>query len=210
MNNSILNDIKFAFHILTHPFDGFWDLKRESKGKVYLACIFFAFLIITNILNQQVTGFLFNSQSGKPIDLLFSVQSVASLVILFCVGNWSVTTLLDGEGRFKDIFMTLGYAFLPYIIINIPIVFISNILTYAEYPMLALASYISVGWSFGLLFFGIMVIHDYSLPKMFITTILTIVAMMVLIVIYLLFFNLISQIANFILLAYKEIEFRFN
>ena len=24
--------VKFAFHVLTHPFDGFWDLKREGRA----------------------------------------------------------------------------------------------------------------------------------------------------------------------------------
>ena len=28
-----MNDFKFAYHIMFHPFDGFWDMKYEKKGK---------------------------------------------------------------------------------------------------------------------------------------------------------------------------------
>ena len=31
---AIKEQMRFALHISTHPFDGFWDLKHEKRGSV--------------------------------------------------------------------------------------------------------------------------------------------------------------------------------
>ncbi|MGO4843943.1 hypothetical protein AB4144_67850, partial [Rhizobiaceae sp. 2RAB30] len=40
--------------------------------------------------------------------------------ILFCVANWSLTTLMDGEGKFLEIITAVGYSLLPFIILYLP------------------------------------------------------------------------------------------
>ena len=51
--------VKFAFHILTHPFDGFYDMKREKKGSLAMALLLFLLTIVTQILSKQMMAFLF-------------------------------------------------------------------------------------------------------------------------------------------------------
>ena len=204
----MLADIKFAFHILLHPFDGFWDMKHENKGRLWLALLFVFLLGITNIISAEVTGFLFNPTKFQNVDFLFEMEKVIVLCILICTANWSITTLMDGEGSFKDIVMVFGYSCLPMILIQIPAAFLSNIASYSEIAYINILNVGSVVWFIFLLFFGIMTVHQYSLGKMFATTVLTVAAAAVIVFVYLLFFSLLTQMGTFIATIYKEIAFR--
>lgn len=204
----MLQDLKFAFHILFHPFNGFWDMKHEKKGRLWLALLFVFLYGVTNVIRAEVTGFLFNETKFQMVDLLFELEKVGVLFILVCTANWSVTTLLDGEGTFKDIIMVFGYSCLPMILIQIPAAFLSNLASYSESAYIGILNVGSVVWFLFLLYFGIMTVHQYSLSKMFTTTLLTIAAAAVLVFVYLLFFSLLTQMGTFLATLYKELAFR--
>lgn len=200
--------IKFAFHILFHPFDGFWDMKHERKGDMYVSLGIMLMVIVSNIFSRQATAFLFNPQKYANLDVVFEINKVLILFLLFCVSNWSITTLMGGEGTFKDIVMTTGYACLPLVIIPIPVAIISNLSSYSEQVYLTTANSVATLWFFALLFAGIMTIHNYSIGKMLGTIVITLVAMAALLFICLLFFNLFSQLIGFVYSIYKEIALR--
>ncbi len=200
--------VKFAFHILTHPFDGFYDMKREKKGSLAMALLLFLLTIVTRILSKQMMAFLFNPDKFAPFDVIFEINKLLILFVVFCIANWSVTTLMQGEGTFKDIVMTTGYACLPMVLIPLPVAIISNIAAYTEEIYLTTANTVAVIWFGVLLFIGIMTVHQYSLSRMVGTTVVTVVAMMAIIFICLLFFNLFSQLFGFVFSVYKEIALR--
>ena len=48
--------------------------------------------------------------------MLNSLQEIFSVILLlglFTVGNWSVTTLMEGKGNFKEIVMVTGLCIIP-------------------------------------------------------------------------------------------------
>ena len=204
----MLQDLKFAFHILFHPFNGFWDMKHEKKGRLWLALLFVFLYGVTNVIRAEVTGFLFNETKFQMVDLLFELEKVGVLFILICTANWSVTTLMDGEGTFKDIVMVFGYSCLPMILIQIPAAFLSNLASYSESAYIGILNVGAVVWFLFLLYFGIMTVHQYSLSKMFVTALLTVAAAAVLVFVYLLFFSLLTQMGTFLATLYKELAFR--
>lgn len=200
--------IKYSFYTLSHPFDGFYTIRYHGEGSVLLATIYILFWITSNILKHEVTSFLYNETALQLINVRQEINKILILTILFCLGNWSITTLMEGKGRLRDIYIVFGYACLPISLINIPLAFVSTWLTYSEsiyYNLLIAFGWL---WFFFLLFTGIMTIHQYSLSKMLVTTVLTVIAMLVLAFIYLLFFNLISQFITFMTAIYQEISFR--
>ena len=67
--------VKFAFHILTHPFDGFYDMKREKKGSLAMALLLFLLTIVTQILSKQMMAFLFNPDKFAPFDVILKSTS---------------------------------------------------------------------------------------------------------------------------------------
>ncbi|MBQ8752591.1 MAG: hypothetical protein IJZ13_05765, partial [Clostridia bacterium] len=61
--------IKYAFYVLTHPFDGFYDLKHEKKGSLILATVFILLWVLSNVLVHEVTSFLYNETGLQLVSL---------------------------------------------------------------------------------------------------------------------------------------------
>ena len=106
--------------------------------------------------------------------------------------------------------MGTAYALTPYVIIQIPLIILSNFVTKQEGAFYDVFSNISFIWTAVLLFMAMMMIHQYSFGKTLLFTIITIFGMLVFIFILLLFFSMISQgVAYFVSLT-REIMFRLN
>lgn len=207
---TVLKQLKYAFTLIFHPFDGFWDLKHEKRGSVTAALIIVALLCVQQVFKTQFTGFIFNPDyDGVSLNVLKECAIVIATFFLYCIANWSLTTLMDGEGSFGDIVMASGYAMAPFFIIGFPLIFISNIMTENLAAFYNLLIYLSIGWSAILMLSSILVIHQYSLAKTILTAILIVVAMCVIIFLCLLFFNLISQMFSFVYGLYWEVSLRY-
>ncbi|WP_274361294.1 Yip1 family protein [Paenibacillus thermotolerans] len=199
---------KFPFRVILHPFDGFWDLKYEGKGKVRIALIILALLVLNVILQRQFSGFLVNFNDPRNLNSLDDIQFTVLPFFLFCIANWSITTLMEGEGKFKEIVMATGYALLPLVIINIPLTYISRFMTQEETAFYYLLNSFAGTWFLFLLFVGIMTVHQYTAVKTVITLGLSVIAMGIVVFLGTLAFSMATQIYYFILNIYRELIFR--
>lgn len=203
-----INDLKFSLHVVTHPLDGFWDLKYEKRGKLYISFLFIFLWFVTNVIEKSFTSFLFSDEYNLKLDLVKEFRSVILIFLLFCIANWSVTTLMDGKGFFRDIVMVFGYASLPMSVLRLLAVVFSNVAAPSEasyYDLIVRFAYLSF---LVLLFIGIMMIHDYSFPKAVATTAVTIFSMFVLVFILMILYTIFAQMLQFGLMFYKELSSR--
>ncbi len=208
--NRYKHAIKYAFHVITHPFDGYWDLTRENHGTVGAATTFLALFLITYILKILCTSFQFYDTAVQHVNVWEEMGSLLAPFLILCLANWAMTTLFDGKGRFKDIYIAMCYALVPYILIQLPMILVSNMLTYEEGSLYSVMLTISVIWSVALVFVGLMQIHDYGPAKTFIFIIVTIVGAAVIIFLLLTFFSLLSDAIGFFVSLYREMAFRLN
>lgn len=203
------NYFSFPKYILFHPFDGFDEFKRYKKGKLSVAITFISLFAFFRIFSYQNEGFLINERNPLMLNSIQEIFSVVLLIALFTIGNWSVTTLMEGKGKFKEIVMMTGYALFPIILIGYPAVILSNFLTLEEmafYQLLMGLAYVSAAW---MLFMGVLNIHHYGLAKTILAFILTVVAMAVMMFFGLLFFDLIQQFIEFVVSIYEELNLRY-
>lgn len=203
------NFLSFPKYVLFHPFDGYDDFKRYGKGKLGVAITFIFLFAFLRIFTYQYEGPLINNRNPMLLNSVDEIFSVVLLVGLFTASNWSVTTLMEGKGRYKEILMVTGYSLFPIIVIGFPAVIISNFLTLEEMAFYTLAvsiSYVAAGW---MLFMGILNIHNYGLLKTILAFIATFIAMAVLMFLGLLFFDLIQQFISFVASIYNEISLRY-
>jgi len=198
------NYLIFPKHILFHPFDGFEAFKRFKQGKLSVSLVFIMLFAFFRIFSYQYEGVLINPNNPLMLNSLEEIFSVVLLVLLFTIGNWSVTTLLEGKGTYKEIFMVTGYALFPLIIIGYPAVVLSNFLTLEEMALYTLIMGIAYALSAWMLFMGLLNIHEYGLFKTIGALILTAVAMGVMMFLGLLFFDLIQQFIAFIVSIYHD------
>lgn len=200
--------LKYVFHVIFHPFDGFWDLKREHRGSLAAALTFVLITIATLTIEKQNTGFLFNPNRLQDLNVTVDIVTVVLLYVLWVVANWCLTSLMDGEGTMKDIAIATGYAIFPIILIRLPMVVVSHMLTSSEGSFYYVFSAVSYIWAGFLLFCSTMITHQYSIAKTLITIVLTIVGMCIIMFIGLLFFSVIQQMIGFGTTIYTELRFR--
>lgn len=200
--------IKFPLHLIVHPFDGFWDLKYEGKGRMKVAMATLMMVVLTMILQKQFSGFLVNFNDPRHLNSLNDLIFVVLPFLLWCVSNWSITTLMEGEGKFKEIVMATAYSTIPLILIYLPTTLISRFLSNDETALYYLLNIVAVIWFIFLLFVGIMTMHQYTASKTVVTMLLTVVVMGVILFLGGLGFSLVQQIFDFINNVYLEIIFR--
>lgn len=200
--------LKYSLHVMIHPLDGFWDLTHEKRGSLSAANIIVASAALTEIFRLTLTNFQFITINMEYFNAVIAALSILLPILLWTVANWSLTTLMDGKGTMRDIYMAVAYALTPMVIINIFMIIISQFITYDEgsvYYVLAGFSWLWTGWLF---IAGMMMIHDYSLTKTIFSSLLTIVGMGIMVFIFVIFFSLISDAIAYFISLYKEILFR--
>jgi hypothetical protein len=201
------HELLYVFHVMFHPFDGFWDLKREKRGSLRAAITILGMTIVTFYYQAIGEGYLLNPQ-GAYSSLLGVALSIGAPLALWVIGNWCLTTLFDGEGNLKDIFIATCYSLMPMVLIMIPTTIMSNFLVSAELDILAVINVFAFIWTGMLIFFGMMVTHDYSMGKNFITVLGTIVAMVCIMFIAILFTTLVGKLVSFVTNIVTELQYR--
>jgi hypothetical protein len=120
-----------------------------------------------------------------------------------------VTTLMDGKGKMKEIFMMLCYSYLPVIITGLITLFASHMVVEEEVQFLNLLNVMGYVMMCYMVFMGLVSIHEYGLFKTIATVFVTAVAAAIILFICLLIFDLSQQIYGFLYSLYYEITTRF-
>lgn len=200
--------IKFPAYILVHPLKGFEEFKRYGRGRTSIGIAFVIITVILNILKFQYSGFVVNDTNIRDLKSFAQVIYVVGAVIVLTVANWSVTTLFDGKGNLKYIFMMVCYCLYPYIWANLVGMILSNVLATEEVMIYRLI--IGIGWFLTgyLFFFGIISIHEYGLGQCLLTILFTLVATLIILFVGILVFDLFQKIYGFVYQIYQEITMR--
>ena len=200
-------ELLYALHLIYHPFDGFWDLKHEKRGSVRAAITIDVAVIFVFFYNSIGRGYISNPYGSYQT--IFAI-AISILVPLFlCVtANWCLTTLFDGEGSFKDIFVAVSYALVPLMFTMVIGTLLSNVALANEIDMVNLIYNIGWIWTGLLLFFGLMVTHDYSMGKNIIMVLSTLLGMLVIMFVGVLFSTLVQKMVGFVSNIIIEISYR--
>lgn len=202
---SYKEEFLYSAHLIFHPFDGFWDLKHEHRGSVRVAVTFMT-LTVAAFAYQAVGGsYLYG---GGGTNIIMQLLSVMIPIILFITANWCLTTLFEGEGSFKDIFIATGYSLAPLPFFIVLSTLLTHIMTLEESGIISMLSTLGFVWVGLLLFFGVMITHDYGLLKNILTIIGTIVGMAFIMFMAILFSTLIGKIVGFVSNIVTELSFR--
>lgn len=200
--------IKYSFYVLTHPSDGFYEIRHRGRGSVLLALIYLVLFSFSFSMNRIQANFIVNETDPRTVDSLDELTGVALLFILISVGNWSITCLMEGEGRYKDIVTILGYSLLPMVLTILPATLFSQFIAADEEAFYYIVLGIGVAWSAILALIGIMTIHNYTMAKTLVTLVLTFVAVLIIIFILMMLSNLMIQLVGFFKSIYVELSFR--
>ena len=202
--------LKYAFYVIFHPADGFWDLIHAKRGSYGAANFIVILTLFTQIWRLRFTSFVVMNVYWEAVNIFKEFATILLPLAVFCICNWALTTLFDGKGHLGDVYMGTAYALTPYPLIQIPIIIASNFVTVDEVAFYTIFNTVSICWCAALLFMAMMMIHQYSFGKTLLFTVFTIFGMLIFIFIILLFFSMISQGVSFFVALGREIIFRLN
>ncbi|HWT76672.1 MAG TPA: Yip1 family protein [Mobilitalea sp.] len=198
----------YPFYVISHPFDGFYEMRHREKGSVPVALLLIFLFGLSFSLNRRYASFVVNLTNPRSVNTETELIGVFVAVLLFATANWSITCLMEGEGRFKDILTVIGYSMLPMVLTYIPVTIISWLVAADEEGIYFLLINISMIFFVILLLIGIMIIHNFSFGKTIVTLVLTLVALLLIIFVVLLVISLINQVWQFLNSAYTELILR--
>lgn len=204
---TLKEEFMYGFHVMFHPFDGYWDIKHEYRASTKGATLILALTIVTFIYNSIGQSYIV-SPVPSDTSVLMMVLSILLPVGLWVISNWCFTTLFDGEGSIRDIYIATCYALFPLPAFFVLTTLLSNIVTADEASLLTLAMGIAFFWVGFLLFFGMQVIHDYTLFKNILTTLASIVGMAFIMFIGVLFSSLLGKLVGFVYNIIIELSYR--
>ena len=200
--------LKYGFYVIFHPFDGFWDLVHEQRGSLMAAHTWLFLFLLTYVLRLMLTNFQFITAPIQYINVYEQCGSLLFPFLVLCLSNWALSTLFDGKGRFQDIYMAMCYALVPYVIIQLPLILVSNMISFDEAAYYQVLGSASIIWCVFLVFVGLMQVHDYTPGKTLIFLFFTIFGALVILFLILVFFSLLSDAIGFFVSLYREIAFR--
>ena len=199
---------KVMLNSLFHPVDSFVKIKQKNLSSVKFSIIILA-LYYVSVATQSLFGsFMFVSKDAGSFNSVLLLLRTVGLVVLWTVANWAVCSLFGGIGKMKEIFTIVCYSLIPMIISN----FLYTILTHVFIPdEVAFISTIMTAitiYSLIMIIIGTIIIHDFSFGKFVGTSLLTILAMAIILFIVVLIIVLVQQLIAFGATIYNEIIFR--
>ena len=74
------DSLKYSLHVITHPFDGFWDLIHEQRGTMAAAHTFLFLFLLTRVLKLMLTSFQFISAPVQHLNIFeeAAIKAIAS------------------------------------------------------------------------------------------------------------------------------------
>lgn len=199
------DELLYGFYLMTHPFKGYWSLKFEKRGSVRSATIWLAIGSISAIFSNLGACYL---QKDYKATIITALANTLFPLLLWCVSNVCFTTLMNGKGSFKDVYIAVAYASVPYSLVTIPCTLLSHVLISSELTILSMVTTLALAWVLLLIFCGMMTIHDYSLGKNFVVTVLTILGIVFILFILLVFSNVIGKMISLVINIIEELAYR--
>lgn len=196
---------RLALSVLRHPSDAFYQIKQYNKGSGFIAFVILLLYYITSVFKATSSGFCHVIFDADTFNALLILLRSSGLVLLFSICFWAVSTLMHGQGKIREIFITVCYSLLPSIIANIMFVILTNIMLPSEIAFLDLLMTVMTLYTALLLFIGLMRISDYEFVHLLVVLLLTLVAMIIVVFVLVVLFLLCQLFNGFLSTIFSEI-----
>jgi hypothetical protein len=200
--------LNHLLYTMTHTLDGYYEIRHRDKGSISLALVILLLTSIAFCIDKRYASFTVNVTDIRNVKSLLYIGAMILLFFLFCIGNWAVTCITNGEGRMKDIVIATGYGLVPIPLLFIPGTVISHFLAGDEKVFYSLFIYLAIVWAAIMVICGNMIIHNYTVGQELKTLVLTVIAMIIMLFIMLLFYSIFGQMVGFLKSLYTEIIYR--
>ena len=198
----------FPFYTAKHPGDGFAQFRDRNIMSYGVAALLLVIWFLLSVIDYFYTGCPVNINRPENYRLIYTVLQTVGVFILFVIANYAICTLLEGKGKFKEIFCAVAYCLLPMLICKAIGIVMSQFMAQNEGTFINIVVWVGILWSAVLLFIALSTVHQYSFGKTVASILLTLFGMCVILFLVILFYSLLSQLTTFLQSLVTEISLR--
>ncbi|MBN1954576.1 MAG: DUF1282 family protein [Anaerolineae bacterium] len=209
----VVDDLTFLFRFIGKPADSFYYIKTKAKaqrrGRLGFALFIYLWVVAVRVLTPYLTAFVFNPYANPgQIRAENEVVYTLLLILLWNAANYLVSTISDGEGRMRHVFIGSAYALFPYALFALPLALVSNLLSTNEVFLYTFSLNLIWAWVGLMLFLMVKEIHNYSFGETIRNVLLTLFTMAVMMLTGYILYVLFVQLIDFVTALLNEVRLR--
>lgn len=194
----IIDGVLYIGTFIKHPINGFYEVKKHQKMSVLAATILYFIFYIEMVLGNVYTGFIFNPQDVETISIVKILFLSVMPIFLGVICNYLISSITEGCGRFKDVYIATICSFAPIILFYPFIIILSNILTLNEQFIYQALKVFLWSWSFLLIYIMIKEVQELSFRENHKNILITLITMILFVAFGFLLYMLGAQVVNFV------------
>lgn len=195
-------------YMIRHPIDCFYDLKHGTRGGVLSAGVLYITAFAVYMVSRGYTSFVFGGGLSRWQNPFLIGLIVVLPVCLFVIGSYLISSIHDGEGTIKNVYIAVGYAFVPYIFYTPFLIVFSHVLTHKEGFTYNFIQLLILGYTLLLMFLSVKEIHCYAPGKTVANLLLTLFFMVIAILASIILYILWKELVSFLLELFEEVRYR--
>lgn len=206
--NKFVSDVLYIGNMLRHPIDSLYYLNRGERGSVKSASALYLLALAVFSADMLLRGFIFRTPLADTVSPFYLMIGFLAAVGLFVIGNYMVSSINDGRGSFKNVYITTAYSFAPYICFTPIIIALTYILSLNERFLVSFPWAVILIWTGVMIFISASETHAYSFRATVKNLFLTVFFMLVCVAVAALVYIFWKQIIIFISEVFGEVGYR--
>ena len=203
-----INPWQLFIIILFHPLEAYdiVKLERDTQIRVCPAVILIIFAGLEKYAGNFLVSFQFREKELGAVNLWIEMAYVVIPIVVWIIANFCMTSILDGESKPREIFVTAAYCLAPYIVLTPVQIVVSHIVGDGEAGFYYFLRTAALVWVILLLFFAMLRQNDYGLCKAIGVAMLCIVFMVIFMAVFIFLASLTIQFVSTVQEIFQEIQ----
>jgi hypothetical protein len=204
----MLKTARFAFYILIHPIDGFWELKHHKEKTFGAANLILVLLCLMNAVSIQFASYHYGILDREKNNILLNITAFVLPLAAWTVLNWALSTLLDGKATMRQIWAQSVFSLVP-LLLSMPLLLVlSYVMTRQEAAFYYLIQVFAGLWCLFLFLFGNMTIQEYTMSKTIAMALFTFLGIAASVFIGIILFSTFQQLVSFLVTVVTELRYK--
>lgn len=194
-----IQQVKLCFATLFHPCETFENV-RYMRGKLKWspAFIFLGLTVGVRIIYMHIVHYPLADIDLLNASYLLEAMKFLLPFITFVIAAYAVTSIMDGEVKFKELFFAGSLCFAPYFIFTLPLGGFSHVLSSNNSGFYSTIQTIITIWMLFLFFQTVRVMNRYTVNKAIGVTIISLLTMVLIWIVAFLVIVLWNQVYLFV------------
>jgi len=193
-----MNTLRMIHQVVVHPYQFYNDIQGKQRIRWIQGIAIVLLTFVARMISILITGYAFQTREPHEISMFHEFIWLIVPWLTWCVSNWGVSTIMDGEGKFK----------VPYMLFIIPVTLLTLVLSLDEASTFNLLHKFVILWVAWLILMKVKILHDFEIRKVIFITIISVIGIAIIWFVGILLFGISNQFVSFIVDLLKELRLR--